>query len=365
MKRNLILACFSVIFALIFAEGVLRVLPSQPRAAKPAQGPKTDWVNVPERVWTEYHPQLGWYHMKNKKAVLPVGGREVEVHTNAAGFRGVREYETVKPAGTTRLLVLGDSFPFGFGVGDTESFPAVLEAEDPKREVLNLSVPGYGIDQMLVAWRILGALYQPDIVLIGIFPEDFWRCTRAFADSGHAKPYFFLSGDGRLELKNVPVPPQYQLNAGQFPELIRPRWLGRLLGHSVVYRLAQKGLTRLAKNLGLIDPDTETEWIVGRAILRTLVTEIRQRGARPVLFILPPDRWAQTQRKDSLLKSLYRFSRQEDVEMIDPTGAFYDAIRQSSLADYYIQGDGHWTPRGHRLAAQIIGRYFKWEVRSR
>ena len=50
----------------------------------------------------------------------------VAVHTNALAARG-RPQDSAKARGQQRLLVLGDSFAFGWGVADDESFPAQLE----------------------------------------------------------------------------------------------------------------------------------------------------------------------------------------------------------------------------------------------
>src|SRR5262245_30252165 len=70
-----------------------------------------------------------------------------EVRIIALGMRD-RPRSAAKPAGVFRILVLGDSQLFGWGVGQEESFAPVLEsllaARDPHRfEVLNAGVPGY------------------------------------------------------------------------------------------------------------------------------------------------------------------------------------------------------------------------------
>ncbi len=357
MRQNILLLMVAVLIALGLSELTLRWLkPEQPKLPEQA---KTGWAVVPERIWTQYDSRLGWYHIPSKTATLDVKGRTLDVHINSAGFRGVREYQKEKPADVKRILVLGDSFPFGFGVSDDETFPALLESRGRNREVINLSVPGYGIDQMLVAYRLIGAAYSPDIVVVCIFPEDFWRATRSFADSGHAKPYFSLSRDGKLVLHNEPVPPQYQLNTNQFPELLEYGPPKSWLRQSALWRLSRKPLTKLAKNLKLIDPDTSDEWTLGRVILKELIAEIRQSGSRPVIFLMPSERWARNERKDSLLKSLYRFADQQHVEMVDPTREFFEAAKRSDITDYYIKDDWHWTPKGHALAADILERYLR------
>ncbi len=347
----------SLLLTLAVAEATLRFIGVD--RVKFQEKPRTGWVNVPENVWVEHHPVLGWYPQKNKTALLESANfPQIIVHTNSAGFRGVREYAIEKPEGTIRIAVLGDSFPFGFGVQDGDAFPSLLESKDGTLETLNLAVPGYGIDQIYLSYREVVRKFQPDIVLIGIFPEDFWRCTRSFADSGHVKPYFSLSPKGGLVLHNVPVPPPFSLNQDQFPPLLEQNRLQKILSKSVLYRLAKKPLIKLAKNMRLIDPNYTEEWLVGRAILAALIREVRQDGATPVLLLMPPQDWAQSARKTSLERSILRFADREKVGLINLKPAFNDAVAKDGLDTYYIKNDWHWTPKGHALAARAIMEYF-------
>jgi len=356
MKKNIalnfVLLFFSVVIALAILEAVLRV--TQAEVAKLPETPKSDWALLRERVWTEHHPELGWYHQKNKKAVLVGDGYEVEIQTNSQGFRGTREYEKVKRKSKNRILFLGDSFVFGFGVENEETLVARLEQKDENLEVLNLGVPGYGIDQMLVMYRTIAKDYETDYVFIGVFPEDFWRATRSFADTGHAKPYFSLLPNGELELHNMPVPPKYSLNTHQFPDLVHRGPVESFLMKSVLYRMLKRGLTRLGKNLRLTDPDTTEEWVLGRAILSELIREVQESGATPVLVILPPERWVRDPGKTSLHKSILRFAKRENVDFIDLSPHFVEAVGEGDITDYYIQGDWHWTVKGNQLAADVI-----------
>lgn len=358
MKKNILIACLSLVLALAIAELVLRwVGVGQVRFS---EKPRMGWVNVPENSWVEYHPVLGWYSQKNKTALLDSQNfQQVIVHTNSAGFRGAREYAVPKPSGVFRVAAIGDSFVFGFGVQDPETYSALLESQSQSREVLNLGVPGYGIDQIYLSYREVARKYRPDLVLVGIFPEDFWRCTRSFADSGHVKPYFTLSPNGKLVLHNVPVPPPFSLNRDQFPPLLERNSLQKILDRSVLYRLAAKPLTRLARNMRLIDPDTSEEWIVGRAILRQFIRELKADGVTPVFILIPPHDWVTTSRKTSLEKSWERFVAREKVLSINLTPAFREAVAKDGLEAYYIKGDWHWTPQGHALAARMIQSHAK------
>ena len=88
----------------------------------------------------------------------------------ADGYRGPRGL-TPKPPGTKRVLCLGDSCVFGFGVEEDATFASRLGrwlpwATGTPWEVLNAGVPGYTTYQ-LDRWLTLhGAEYRPDVVVV-------------------------------------------------------------------------------------------------------------------------------------------------------------------------------------------------------
>ncbi|HLY39430.1 MAG TPA: GDSL-type esterase/lipase family protein [Candidatus Binatia bacterium] len=102
----------------------------------------------------------------------------VPVRTNAAGFRGPA-LPGAKPAGVYRIVALGDSFTFGFGVRERQAWPARLAAlldartgGTPRVEVVNLGVPGTGPRDYLWHLAHTGLALQPDLVVIGFFAND-------------------------------------------------------------------------------------------------------------------------------------------------------------------------------------------------
>jgi hypothetical protein len=95
--------------------------------------------------------------------------RHFTVNTNKYGFRGgpLRE-----PKESIRILCLGDSVTFGWGVSDTESYPYLL-GESTGLDVVNAGVPA--MKPMAIS-RWLGAqkakVFQADIVLIALRPDQ-------------------------------------------------------------------------------------------------------------------------------------------------------------------------------------------------
>ncbi len=98
----------------------------------------------------------------------------VHYKINKFGMRD-KEYSLEKPRDKTRIVAMGDSFTFGEGVPYGRRFSDILEAEGSDTEVLNLGVPGYGLDQTLQMFHFHGRHFEPDAVLIFMHKPLFQR----------------------------------------------------------------------------------------------------------------------------------------------------------------------------------------------
>ncbi|MBI4882064.1 MAG: hypothetical protein HY812_20745 [Planctomycetes bacterium] len=92
----------------------------------------------------------------------------------AANSLGFRDEETTqkKPPNTFRIVVLGDSVTFGWGVEAAERFTDIVEAElaaralsGPRIEILNLGVPGYEATHQAAVFEQKALALEPDAVL--------------------------------------------------------------------------------------------------------------------------------------------------------------------------------------------------------
>jgi lysophospholipase L1-like esterase len=101
------------------------------------------------------------------------------LHINSRGMRDSREYEEAKPTNAVRIVGLGDSGMFGWGVEQDENYLAVLESNLNRRadgriyDVLNLAVPGYNTQLEVESLRYKGLVFKPDIVVVGWCDNDF------------------------------------------------------------------------------------------------------------------------------------------------------------------------------------------------
>jgi lysophospholipase L1-like esterase len=98
--------------------------------------------------------------------------RGVDIAINSHGLRG-GEWTPEKPAGVRRIMALGDSSVYGFGVEDDEVFTARLEEHlGEGAEVLNAAVPGYSTYQTINLLQIRALAFQPDLLLVGCIWSD-------------------------------------------------------------------------------------------------------------------------------------------------------------------------------------------------
>jgi lysophospholipase L1-like esterase len=113
------------------------------------------------------------------------------LRTNGKGFPG-REAAYGPHPGTYRIVALGDSSTFGWGVEAEEAYPAVLERELRGRhpaarvEVVNLGVCGYSSFQGRILLEREGLRYEPDLVVISYGSNDWSPVPEPF-DEAHRR----------------------------------------------------------------------------------------------------------------------------------------------------------------------------------
>lgn len=115
-----------------------------------------------------------YYFEPNQKGiqVLSNGMPSPLATINELGLRG----NPFRTPASRRILVLGDSFTFGAGVADQETFVTRMDmALGPEFMVINGGQPGYGVFQMKATLDRLADLVKPEVVILVIWQGDFLR----------------------------------------------------------------------------------------------------------------------------------------------------------------------------------------------
>src|ERR1017187_3533423 len=122
-------------------------------------------------------------------------------HINSHGTRGP-EFQIEKPANTIRVLSLGDSRTFGWGLTEAETYSGQLQqllqekmGAAKKVELINAGVNAWSYSQMLVYFRETALNYQPDFVVLG--DANLWT---QFSEKN--SPEFVKKFMWRVRLKN-------------------------------------------------------------------------------------------------------------------------------------------------------------------
>src|SRR3989344_9377246 len=121
------------LFSLLIAEVIVKYIK-----------PQLTFVNAKTLTFDCFtkDPDLPFTLLKNHKCLMKyyLGDFNTYATLNSHGYRG-REFSLEKEPKTKRILVLGDSFTFGHGVSDQNTYPFLLEQELRKKlqniEVIN------------------------------------------------------------------------------------------------------------------------------------------------------------------------------------------------------------------------------------
>jgi hypothetical protein len=214
------------------------------------------------------------------------------------------------------------------------AFAAAAAVTAAVARLINLGVHGYAHDQMLLYLREVGADYHPDLVLLGFVARDMERNLLGFRD--FAKPRFELEGT-RLVLRNTPVPRPEEV-------LARERYRSRFVDL----------LSLFSDEIRSPSPAREEEKRdrLTAAILDEFRRTVAQMCATPVFAYLPVEEElgrpgvGATPEEDFFL----RYCRDRGIMAVDLRPTFLSRLGE----DVSFMPHGHWDPREHRLAAEVI-----------
>jgi hypothetical protein len=276
---------------------------------------------------------------------------------NSQGMRADRDYPYEKPAGTKRIISLGDSYTVGFEVDVEETFSSVLERELNARshrvEVLNAGVSGFSTaEQYLYLERELWK-YDPDMILVSFFVNDLVDNTRAD---------LLRLSEGEL----VPGADSY-VPAGRLGDFLNTNPLFNWLsGRSDAFALIKETLTRITKrrivaqNLrNLEETDGDGQEAAGGAadyqtdltiaIYDRLYASAREHGVPLVIQRIP------AMRPDGTLRDRFpaRFDHQRPGVYLLRAATFLEPHQGEQLL-YWTRSQAHWTPFSHLLSGRAL-----------
>ena len=337
---NLSLIVISTLVALFLSEVALRLMGLKPLYVSPER----------DRFW-KYDSLLGWAHEPGQEGIFETPQFRTVVRINENGLRD-RRHSYERQSDVERILVLGDSFAWGYGVEESERFSQLLE-KSLDVEVINAGVSGYSTDQELLWYRSEGIKYETDLVILVLAGNDVGDNDRQLVSTIYYKPKFVIE-EGQLVPIGYPVPrtsPQ-----GRFVYALSQR-------SALAYFLVQRYFDFLSL-YGEIKANSDhanssASGISAKGepfrLTMALIDEMRNIAeARKAKFVMvTTDRWWNHPSGESY-EDFINTLRAKGFLVLD-----VESMPGFDPKVMLIPGDGHWNQAGHEFVAEKIKAFIE------
>ncbi|MBX3395685.1 MAG: SGNH/GDSL hydrolase family protein [Phycisphaerae bacterium] len=310
---------------------------------------ETDTVYTP-------HARRGWYHRPMARASGTFAGEPVS--TDAFGLR-VAPAAPPRRATGRRILFLGDSVTYGYGVSFRQTFSEqvrrALSDMDGGQDwdCINGGVAGYAAWQGGDLLREIGAAVQPTVVVAQF-------CINDVSDVLGVEP-----GQTRAA-----VFPEFTLRSTHWSGLYRfvdsivtearvSRWRDwNLWGQPIATRDGDDPFwDHSVLFTEPLRPDIEAAWQRALDDLGEMLDECRRINARFLIVYFPfRDQLEPAASIDYPQRRLANWAARQGIEMVDLTPVFRSAAHSTGAVNAGVLFDAvHPTARGFELAASIVG----------
>jgi lysophospholipase L1-like esterase len=331
--QRLALSVFGLVLAMLVLEVVLRLGAGLPEVTNPLS------------AFHQSDELVGWIGVPNIRRRFVRRQFDVVVEHGPEGFRRPEPEPPAAPE--ERVLVLGDSATWGWGVGQGEVFTDWLQRElAPRVAIYNRGVNAFGTaQQLLLLGRELERRHY-DKVVVMFTPNDFR--DNLDPKSGR-RPYFTRDGDELVPRNQPPRPLMSGIKRFFMTHSHAAMWLDY---QHAFFKAWQKRLRE-----GASAEDTETakptrrdparpKTIRGSGITARLIAEMQQvaRANGAALSVVVPGE--PDPGRTTVNTEMIEICRRLHIPVVS-VGA---ALRR----DVIFEGDGHWTAEGHRRVAEAL-----------
>lgn len=261
-------------------------------------------------------PQLGQAHIPNTMGRHTTGQFDVIYTIDAEGNR----YTPGSAAGKPVVEVLGDSFTFGHGVEDNETYSAVLQTHWADFAIKNRAVMGAGAGHALLSLQHSLRYAEHSSMRMVIYGWLWFHNRRS------------LPGREQLRAALGQLAPYFEVVDG------KPIF---------------KRLLHLDDDLSFLPDDQKQQLAQEQIVIEALINEMaalcRKRGIRFVVVMLPGKH---DSRHDAAIASLTPFLEEQSIEYINLQHDL--GFPMDSRANLFFPYDNHPNPHWHRAVADAI-----------
>ncbi|OGT73601.1 MAG: hypothetical protein A3I78_06395 [Gammaproteobacteria bacterium RIFCSPLOWO2_02_FULL_56_15] len=320
-----------------------------------------------------YHPRLGWVLNPGWRGSHRHHDFSADYQVNYFGFRG--QPVSSGRSDRRRVALLGDSFTFGLGVNEAETFAVRMAEQDPATEYLNFGVPGYSTDQEYLLQQEVVSSFQPDLYLLFLYlgNDIIDNMLSVPLQVEQAKPFYRLEEGGQLRLQNVPVP------SGQASGVVAESSLESVVYGTELARM-QNPLSRILSSSRLLDrllPDPHFEGtkiqgildarlVEQRRLLAAIIREMGEytagQGSRLALVLLPGMSYVTRPASPSALFQdhvrlfILGVAADSGLVTVDIAAPMRERYKSGDKPDWFFPNEGHYTHDGHQVVADLLRR---------
>ena len=284
----------------------------------------------------EPDPKLYWKLKPDQDCYTKIDHKPV--HINSHGTRGP-DFETAKSVNTIRILSLGDSRTFGWGLAQEETYSGRLQQllqQQPGRmrkvEVINAGVNAWSYPQMFVYFRDIALRYKADIMVLA--EANMWT---QFSERNN--PEFVKKFMWRVRLKN---------------------FLRRFAIYHYIVEVKLKNLYEQQRTKFIpVDPEHDMLFkeqqqqdpnAVFRAAIEDLCRLAQSNGVKPVLLYLPMAQDLNATNTPAILKVKQDVHNRLNVPLVDLT----PDLRPEGKALYLEADPVHLNVRGNEIVSRRL-----------
>jgi lysophospholipase L1-like esterase len=299
----------------------------------------------------------GYAVNRSKGTVLfSIGANKGIYHFTSPHLRGIRSPQVAEK----RILVLGDSFTFGAGLSEEDTYVSRLQKKInatfgvDRIALLNAGIGGSGSAEQLAFLEDFGGDIAPRAVIVFTSIDDFNRAERS--------PLYRLRKTDTLELDDGTIPANalvkflHRLGAGSdiYNYIIEHLHIAQLVRRTVILaNFSPSAGSANARPDELGAPSSSEQQRLVRAIFKRMKTWCDAHGAKLAVI---NNGWRTYDWLPALLAS-------ENVTFFDAAPQIQPIITRD-LAAYTIVGDGHPNAKGAMLVADAVWPFIQTFIKD-
>ena len=281
-------------------------------------------------------PHVYWRLKPNQDCFTKIGRKPV--HINSHGTRG-GEFQIPKPNDVVRILCLGDSVTFGWGLSEEETYAKILERrlqqeiKDGRRiEVINAGVNAWSYPQLSIYLREYGLRFQPDYVVLA--GANLWTQFSEDSDPEFVKKFMW-----RVRLKN------FLRRFALYHYVVEVQLEDFYQKHRTRFVPVDPKQDQMFKEQQKSDPDAYFRDVIDR-FCQIAITN----GVKPLVLHTPVQTDLEKGVDGAVLPSKRQIAQKLNIPLVDPT-----AEMKEKAGSLYLEADPvHYNASGSEIIARHL-----------